>query len=198
MTTATVNGLGQVNNTIQSHDIGNHLVAAFVSDQPGSVVNVTGIGNVVDVIDSPDSIIRLTGINNVATTYSADTMAFLNGVANSVLITRIDDTVNVLGVHNEIELSGTTQGAVVVDHGLGTIFNMDDSTNLTIRDFANDPTGTVKLYGITPAQAVAAEQSDGHGGTLLSFLSPSEAPFGFPATTIDFVGDPHVAMSHFA
>ena len=29
MTTVTVNGLGQVNNTIQSHDLGNHLAAAF-------------------------------------------------------------------------------------------------------------------------------------------------------------------------
>jgi hypothetical protein len=84
----------------------------------------------------------------------------------------------------------------VVDHGLGTLIDMD-GTSLTIRDFANDPTGTVKL-GITPAQAVAAEQSDGHGGTLLSFPNPAEAPFGFPRTTIDFAGDPHVAISHFA
>ena len=97
MTTVTVNGLGQFNNTIQSHDVGDHLVAAFLDDQPGSVVNVNGIGNVVDKIDSPGSIIRLTGNNNVATTFSADTMVFLNGVGNSALITRPNDTVSVLG-----------------------------------------------------------------------------------------------------
>ena len=68
-------------------------------------------------------------------------MAFLNGVANSVSITGKDDTVNVLGVHNEIELSGTTQGAVVVDHGRGTIFNMDDSTNLNGRQHKSDYPG---------------------------------------------------------
>ena len=97
MTTVTVNGLGQFNNIIQSHDVGDHLVAAFLDDQPGSVVNVNGIGNVVDKIDSPGSIIRLTGNNNVATTFSADTMVFLNGVGNSALITRPNDTVSVLG-----------------------------------------------------------------------------------------------------
>jgi hypothetical protein len=189
MTTVTVNGLGQFNNTIQSHDLGNHLVAALVADQAHSVVDVNGIGNVVEMVDSPDSVIRLTGNDNVATTYSADTMVFLNGVANSVLITGNNDTVNVLGVNNEITLS-IAPGAVVVDHGLGTIFNVD-GTNLTIQDFARDPTGLINLYGVPPAQAVAAEQSDGHGGTLL-IVSNIDG-----AHTIDFVGDPHVAISHF-
>jgi hypothetical protein len=157
---------------------------------------VNGIGNIADANDSPDSIVRLTGNNNVATTFSADTMVFLNGVGNSALIARPNDTVSVMDVNNVVQLSGQTPGAVVVDHGLGTLIDMD-GTSLTIEDFANDPTGTVKLYGITPAQAVAAEQSDGHGGTLLSFPNPSEAPFGFPTTTIDFAGDPHVDISHF-
>jgi hypothetical protein len=136
MTTFTVNGIDQ--NTIPSHDIGNHLVAALVVDQPNSIV-VNGIGNIADVMDSPDSIVRLTGNNNVATTFSADTMVFLNGVGNSALITRPNDTVSVLGVNNVVQFSGQTPGAVVVDHGLGTLIDMD-GTGLTIRDFANDPT----------------------------------------------------------
>ena len=46
MTTVTVNGLGQFNNTVQSGDIGQDLVAALIVDQPNATVNVNGIGNI--------------------------------------------------------------------------------------------------------------------------------------------------------
>jgi hypothetical protein len=122
-------------------------------------------------------------------------MTFINGVENEVLLDRNYDTVSVTGVSNLISIGGISPGDVVADHGLGTIISMD-GTDLTIQDFASDPTGVVQLP-ITPAQAVAAEQPDGHGGTLLVYPNPF-APFGGPTATLDFAHDPHVSIGHFA
>ena len=191
MTTVTVNGLGQFNNTIQTGDIGHDLVAANVVG-PNSEIDVNGIGNVVflglDVGESPDSTIRLTGINNEGVSFSPATMFFLNGVGNTAVLD--GGTVNVIGVNNVVrdDFGLTT----VVDHGLGTIFDLEPSAHLTIQDFQNDATGIINLGTnpriATPAQAVASETSDGHGGTMLTLPGVS---------TIDFVGDPLVGISHF-
>jgi hypothetical protein len=51
--------------------------------------------------------------------------------------------------------------------------------------------------GVTPAHAVAAERPDGHGGTLLSLSNNGAIP-GFPTTTLDFLGERHVGLVHFA
>jgi hypothetical protein len=186
MTTYTVNGLGQFNNTIPAHlGVGGTLVAADVIGQPNSELNVSGIDNLVGVVDSPDSIVRLTGNSNHAIVESSpDTMTFLNGVANSVFLTSsANGTVHVVGVNNVVITS--SPGAAADDRGPGTIFTVEVG-NLTIKDFASDPTGKVELQG-TPAQDVAAEQSDGHGGTLISLGN----------TTVDFARVPHVDISHF-
>ena len=189
MTTFTVNGIDQ--NTIQSHDIGQDLVAALVVDQPNAIVNVNGIGNVVLLEGTDDSIVRLNGINNEGVDFGSHTMTFLNGNGNIAVPLGDDNFISVVGVNNIVRAEGS---AVAEDHGLGTIFQIEEGSHLTIKDFQNDPTGIIDLNPpggprvATPAQALAAEQSDGHGGTMLSL----------PGTTIDFAGDPHVAISHFA
>jgi hypothetical protein len=200
VTTVTVNGLGQFNNTIQTGDIGRDLVAADVVG-PNSEIDVNGIGNVVFLGldgESSDGIIRLTGINNEGVSFSPGTMFFLNGVGN-IAATNFDDFVSVIGVNNIVRTVGG--GIVVEDHGLGTIFQILEASHLTIQDFQNDATGIINLGIIsriaTPAQAVAAETSDGHGGTMLSLPGVEGFPPSAITTTIDFVGDPHVAISHF-
>jgi hypothetical protein len=181
--------------------------SVFVTDQPNATVTANGISNFADVVQSPDCIVRLDGVNNGGGVFnSPGAMIFLNGSGNGVLIVgssavtplaASDDTVTVRGSSNVVDLVGETPGDVVVDDGHGTTFGID-CTDLTIQDFAHDSTGKIDLraWGVTPAQAVAAEQSDGHGGTLLSLSNNGALP-GFPTSTIDFAGDPHVDISHF-
>ena len=149
---------------------------------------------------------RLNGNNNAADIFgSSNTMIFLNGVGNTAGVGATDNTVSVLGVNNIVDVFGvtpdTTPGNVAIDHGLGTMFQVEEGSHLTIQDFQSDATGIIDLGTnprlATPAQAVAAETSDGHGGTMLSLPGASGFPPVATPTTIDFVGDPHVDISHF-
>jgi hypothetical protein len=211
MTTFSANGIGQSvfvfdqeAPIVTVNGIMNRAGVDFSTG--GADVTVTGNANKVDVAHSFDSIVRLTGNSNTGSLLiSFNSMVFIQGIGNKLqlgainIVPQNNTTVNVQGINNVINLAFLTTGTVVTDDGQGTRFNVS-SNGLTIKDFANDLTGIVHidpLFGVTPAQAVAAEQPDGSGGTLLSLPSPGTGT-ALPALTIDFAGDPHVDVSHFA
>lgn len=172
-----------------------------LQNSPGSIVQASGgKWDSVFVNDSPGSIVRMSDWISSININSSNTMSFAYGDSETVTIgsrswlagapppkspgAYYNNQVEVFG-HNDIVSTGpTAHNTVVGDHGTGTLFS-DFGGGMTVRDFASDATAKINVgaYLMTPDQAVAAERSDGHGGTLIG--------------SIDVIGMTHIDVDHF-
>lgn len=212
MTTYNVNGqfqevsvTNQAGSLVNVNDSQNF---AFVTKSDNSLVRLYGADNFAQLVQSNGNVVQMFGSGHGASILDGtNDMTFIYGSGDSVGIVgnlsvpalqAVNNQVYVLGNGNKVSLSGPTPGAVVDDRGQGNTIQVD-STNVTIRDFQFDRTGKIDLsnLGVTAAQAVADERSDGRGGTLLSFSNNGALP-GFPTTTVDVTGVSHISASHFA
>jgi hypothetical protein len=192
--------------------------SVFVAEQMAPIVTVNGTDNFASVLRSPDVIVRVDGTGNHANIAGCvDAMAFINGVGNTVdiqgnsravgLPVATDNKISVKGANNLVSAFGHTTGTVITDDGIGTTIQLA-ATDVTIRDFAHDLTGKIDLtaFKVTPQEAVAAERPDGHGGTLIVLVPPTDTgqfeasifrTIGGGIPHIDFVGVPKIDISHF-
>lgn len=170
--------------------------------ESGDIFILTGIQQNASFISCDEDQVHVSGIgNHLSFAQPIGDTAVVSGISNSVSFSArpgyvaTNDVAAIYGLNNQAAFfSGYIPEApandTLIDHGFGTSVTIGALVNLSIQDFAADPTGRVNLerIGATPAQAVALEHSDGHGGTMIAFG---------PNSTIDFVGDQHVGVSHF-
>jgi hypothetical protein len=147
--------------------------------------NTISLGNGADSVSVGGSANHITLGNGVDTVHggSGDTITFtgngqlaLSGMNETVLLTGSNASIDDLSQGMKLELGGSPG-------------------NVTLSDFAKDPTGVIDLKGglggfTTPEQVVAALTSNG-SGTLLSFGT---------AGSLDFVNTPvsDLTAKHFA
>jgi hypothetical protein len=148
----------------------------YVNDSPGSIVQMHDVMSSIDI----NSSMAFAYGSNVRVTvgggaHLAEAPAPRGSPSNNNLV-------EIYGQGDRVTTKPNAHNTMVHDHGLGTTCT-DLGAGMTVYDFDATAKIDVKFYGLTPDQAVAAERSDGHGGTLIA--------------GIDVVGVPHIDASHF-
>jgi hypothetical protein len=167
---------GSSNNTII---LGNGIDSVTLSGGNNTVTLGNGLDNV-----------KLSGGTNKVTLGNAADSVTVGGAGNQITLGNgIDivhggtgDTITLNGNNGRLALHGTNEmvflggtNTAIDDLSQGMKLVLSGSPgNVSIADFAKDPSGIIDLRGglggfATPQAVVAALQTDHHGGTLLSF-----------------------------
>lgn len=197
----TLNQLyGQTGSVIVADGIGNTNIFAYDN---GDFFWLVGYGNSSTFVSCRSDTISLHGANNtVDMAQPFSDLVFMYGSGNSAILSArpgYQETGNTVvaqgGFNDSVLFSSGCIGALAgsdtfIDNGFGTTVTLGPNVHLTVLDFANDAWGKINLsqLGVTPAQAVAMEQPDGYGGTMIAFG---------PDTSIDFAHTGPVSAGHF-
>lgn len=186
-TSVTISNEAQVNGALTAIDLTGSSLAPDTNYTITLTNSVTlgdsGVNSV--SVRGPASHINLGSGNNLVNGGRGDTITLFGNGGNLALY----------GTDEMVFLSGTNSSIDDLSQGM-TLVLSGHPGNVTVSDFAHDPTGIIDLRGgvggfTTPEGVVAALKSDGHGGTLLSFGT---------AGSLDFINvtPAQLTASHFA